>query len=109
MGRSVASWGPWLDTLYLYRRIYPQLESHKLGDLIVLFDLQTSLDEHAALYCPAKRRHYHCALYDTLASALLMRRLYEEPDLHSLSLHWLFLQSSSTEAGRDAIGQQDLF
>jgi len=26
-----------------------------------------------------------------------------------LSLHWLFLHSSSTDAGRDAIGQQDLF
>lgn len=109
VGRSIASWGPWLDTLYLYRRIYPQLDSHKLGDLILLFDLQTSLDKHAALYCPVKRRHYHCALYDTLASALLLRRLYDEPDLDSLSLHWLFLHSSSTDAGRDAIGQQDLF
>ena len=25
VGRSVASWGPWLDTLYLYRRIYHNL------------------------------------------------------------------------------------
>lgn len=109
VGQSVASWGPWLDTLYLYRRIYPQLESHKLGDLIQLFDLQASLDEQAALYCPEKRRHYHCALYDTLASALLLRRLYEEPDLKAMSLRWLFLQSASTDAGRDSMGQQDLF
>jgi DNA polymerase-3 subunit epsilon len=108
-GQAIASWGPWLDTLYLYRRIYPQLERHKLGDLIGLFQLQSSLDEQAALYCPEKRQHYHCALYDTLASALLLRRLYEEPEFKAMSLRWLFLQSASTDAGRDSMGQQDLF
>jgi len=108
-GQSTATWGPWLDTLYLYRRIYPQLESHKLGDLIEQFNLQADLDEQAKLYCPEKRQRYHCALYDTLASALLLRRLYEEPDLKAMSLRWLFLQSSSTDAARDSMGQQDLF
>lgn len=107
--QRTASWGPWLDTLYLYRRIYPQLESHKLGDLIGLFGLQASLDEQAQLYCPQKRQRYHCALYDTLASALLLRRLYDEPALQALSLRWLFLQSSSTDAARDSMGQQTLF
>ena len=108
-GQRTASWGPWLDTLYLYRRIYPQLESHKLGDLIGLFGLQASLDEQAQLYCPQKRQRYHCALYDTLASALLLRRLYQEPALQALSLRWLFLQSSTTDAARDSMGQQSLF
>ncbi len=108
-GQTTATWGPWLDTLYLYRRIYPQLQSHKLADLIGQFDLQASMDEQAKLYCPEKRQRYHCALYDTLASALLLRRLYEEPELQSLSLRWLFLQSSSTDAARDSMGQQDLF
>jgi DNA polymerase-3 subunit epsilon len=107
--QTTATWGPWLDTLYLYRRIYPQLVSHKLGDLIALFDLQAALDEQAKLYCPVKRQRYHCALYDTLASALLLRRLYEEPDLKAMTLRWLFLQSSSTDAARDSMGQQDLF
>lgn len=108
-GAPIASWGPWLDTLYLYRRIYPQLDSHKLGDLIGRFDLQGALDAHAQLYCPQKRQRYHCALYDALASALLLRRLYAEPELQGLSLRWLLLQSASTDAGRDSIGQQTLF
>jgi hypothetical protein len=85
------------------------LQSHKLRDLIVLFDLQALLDEQAALYCPEKRRRYHCALYDTLASALLLSRLYDDPDLQSMSLRWLFLQSASTDAARESMGQQDLF
>jgi DNA polymerase-3 subunit epsilon len=107
--RPIASWGPWLDTLYLYRRIYPQLESHKLEDLIGLFQLEVDLEAQAKLYCSAKRRRYHCALYDALASALLLLRLYEEPELKSMSLRWLLLNSASSEASRTSLGQQDLF
>lgn len=108
-GQVTASWGPWLDTLYLYRRIYPQLDSHKLADLVEQFDLQAPLDAQAKLYCPKKRQRYHCALYDTLASALLLLRLYDEPELESMSLLWLLQQSASTEATRDEMGQQSLF
>ncbi len=102
-----ADWGPWLDTLHLYRRIYPGLESYKLQELVVTFDLQTKLDEHAATLCPAKRRRYHCALYDALASALLYGRLFEESELESASLRWLIMQSASSEGARQSIGQQE--
>lgn len=108
-GQTTASWGPWVDTLQLYRRIYPQLESYKLGDLVLLFGMEASLNEQATLYCPDKRGRYHCALYDALASALLLRRLYDEPDLGDISLRWLIVNSASSNALRDALGQQDLF
>lgn len=107
-GRGTATWGPWLDTLHLYRRVYPQLEGHKLQALVALFDLQSALDAQAATVCPAERRHYHCALYDALASALLLRRLADEPALQDASLRWLFLQSAPSAAARDAMGQQEL-
>ncbi len=108
-GSSIASWGPWLDTLYVYRRLYPQLASHKLSDLIDQFDLKDTLKQWARLYCPVQRQHFHCALYDALAAALLLRRLYQEPELQAISLRWLFIQSASTEAARESIGQQNLF
>ena len=108
-GLTIASWGPWLDTLYLYRSVYPQLESHKLQDLVVLFELQAELDELAHTLAPQERRHYHCALYDALASALLLRRLTEEPDLEAASLRWLLQQSAASARVRDAMGQQKLF
>lgn len=107
-GTSTATWGPWLDTLHLYRRIYPQLESHKLEGLVVLFDLQAKLDARGATLCPPERRHYHCALYDALASALLLCRLADEPTLGDASLRWLFLQSAASDAAREAMGQQEL-
>lgn len=105
---QLASWGPWLDTLYLYRRIYPQLQSHKLQQLIECFDLGPELNQLAHLYCPPLRLRYHCALYDALASALLLRRLYTEPSLAEMSLRWLILNSAASQQRRDAMGQMDL-
>jgi DNA polymerase-3 subunit epsilon len=75
--------------------------------LIEIFDIQATLDAQAATICPVERRYYHCALYDALASALLLNRLTEEPTLEDASLRWLFLQSAASAAARDAMGQQD--
>ncbi|MEE2988153.1 MAG: 3'-5' exonuclease [Verrucomicrobiota bacterium] len=107
-GQVTATWGPWLDTLHIYRRVYPQLENHKLQALIEIFDLQAALDAQAATICPTERRRYHCALYDALASALLLRRLADEPTLKGASMHWLFMQSAASVAARNAMGQQEL-
>jgi DNA polymerase-3 subunit epsilon len=107
LGQYTATWGPWLDTLYIYRRVYPQLESHKLDKLVELFNLQPELDSQAKTLCPLDRQHYHCALYDALASALLLCRLANEPVLKDASLRWLFLQSAASNAARNAMGQQE--
>jgi DNA polymerase-3 subunit epsilon len=89
--------------------MYPQLKCHQLKALIDLFALQAALDARAAIACPPDRRHYHCALYDALASALLLRRLAEEPALNEASLHWLFQHSAASNAARDSMGQRELF
>jgi len=107
-GVEAADWGPWLDTLRLYRRIYPGMESYGLQALVVAFDLQEELDRQARLFCPARRQHYHCALYDAMASALLLARLFAEPELESASLRWLILQSAPSDSERESMGQQEL-
>lgn len=108
-GRRNPTWGPWMDTLYLYRRIYPNVASYKLADLIALFQLQARLDHIAGIHCPKGRQVYHSALYDALASALLLLRLHEEPELQAMSLRWLMLQSAPSTAARESMGQQNLF
>ena len=107
-GLQTATWGPWLDTLHLYRRVYPHLDSYKLEDLVRLFDLQTLLDKHAATMCPIDRSNYHCALYDALGSAMLLDRLRREPSLQFASLNWFFKQSAASDNVYDAMGQQEL-
>ena len=106
---KAADWGPWLDTLQLFRRIYPGLETYGLEALLQEFGLQERLDQLAQLHCPADRRRYHCALYDAIASALLMIQLVSEPELVDASLRWLILQSASSELERQSMGQQEFF
>lgn len=79
---AVADWGPWLDTHALYHYYYREgLDNYKLGTLIAAFHLGDKLEELAARHCPQKRRKPHCALYDALASALLLIRLMQETPL----------------------------
>lgn len=106
-GSAGLFWGPWLDTLPIYRRVYPGLESYSLQMLVGLFGLQPDLDRLADLDCPAGRRQYHSALYDALGSALLLARLFGEPGLEGVSLHWLLRQSQKSEGAFDAAGQQE--
>ncbi|MEO0453127.1 MAG: 3'-5' exonuclease [Verrucomicrobiota bacterium] len=63
------SFGPWLDTVSLSRRCYPDAKSHRLGDLIQAM----SLEEEMASECPEWK--WHDALYDSIASLSLLRYL----------------------------------
>lgn len=95
-GATVVDWGPWIDTCVLYQSVYPGLDSYKLQDLVRLFELAGKLDDLAENYCPAGRRRWHCALYDALASALLLQRLGALPEMRPMSLQWLVAQSASS-------------
>ncbi|MCC5839303.1 MAG: 3'-5' exonuclease [Opitutales bacterium] len=97
-GGETAEWGPWIDTLRLYQRLYPDLPGHALGGLIDAFGLRAELEELALLHCPPARRKAHCALYDALASALLLSRLQKEPPVADRSLAHLLELSGETLA-----------
>ncbi|MBT5901389.1 MAG: 3'-5' exonuclease [Opitutaceae bacterium] len=106
---STNEWGPWVDTGRLYPQFYPSVESGKLGDLVQAFDLQSELDRVADLHCPADRCHYHAALYDALAGALLLVRLRQEAELANQSLAWLLRMSTLDATKRESMTQGDLF
>ena len=67
--------GPWLDTLKLTRKVYPQAESHKLGRLCDELDLTPSLHDLIP------DRGWHDALFDAAASLLILLHIIEELDL----------------------------
>lgn len=106
---QVTDWGPWVDTGRLYPQLYPTTGSAKLGELVATFRLQGELDAKAMELCPADRRHYHAALYDALAGALLLMRLASEPQVAGQSLRWLLTMSTLDGARRNALTQGDLF
>jgi len=100
----VHEWGPWIDTLSIYRALYGGLASYGLQELVQAFNLEDPLTGLADAYCPERRRKPHCALYDALASALLLLRLEDEADLQGrISTAWLLRLS------RQVSGQQELF
>ena len=111
-GASTPEWGPWIDT----GRLYPQARGMrgaggvvKLGELVAAEALQERLDELAVELCPAGRRHYHAALYDALAGALLLARLAEIPGWGDKSLRWLIEHSTLNPARREGLRQSELF
>ncbi len=97
-------WGPWIDTLSIYKALYPGLPSYSLGELVQQFGILDRLQELAETYCPEKRSKAHCALYDALASALLLIQLEENDELQDrMSLGWLLQLSDGNTS------QQELF
>jgi DNA polymerase III alpha subunit (gram-positive type) len=105
----VAQWGPWIDSLALYRRIYPQLTGYGLDALVKQFRLEDALSKIADEHCPANRRDYHRALYDALASALLLQALIQLPDYHNATIaDWIGWSRSSANSAGDAQMALDL-
>lgn len=93
-GQMIADWGLWIDTCLLYAKLFPQLKSHKLVDLINLFELTSELERIAIIYCPKQRVKFHCALYDALASMLLVCHISRLPGFENITLEWLLSHSS---------------
>lgn len=67
--------GPWVDTLKLARAVWPDLPSFSLGDVVRSRGLEDELRE----ICPETR--WHDALFDAVASLVLLRRVIAEADL----------------------------
>lgn len=69
--------GPWIDTLLLARAAWPELPSHALGDLCQHLGLTESIDQ----LCPDRR--WHDALYDAIASLVILEHIIDRFDLAS--------------------------
>lgn len=108
-GIQTAEWGPWIDSCRLARLWIPTLGDYKLASLIKLFKLQGQLDVLAERYCPLQRRKYHSALYDALASALILRTLCAGEGRSQLTVSQLVQDSLSLPAREDSMqGEFDL-
>lgn len=108
-GKATAEWGPWIDTGRLCPQFLPGAGEAKLEQLVRANGLQADLDTLAAQHCSADRQHYHAALYDALAGALLLLALLKRPEFAAATIPWL-LQMSTLDGGkRGALQQGSLF
>jgi DNA polymerase-3 subunit epsilon len=107
---AVNDWGPWIDTCRLASVLCPRLADYKLASLIDWFRLGKKLEQAASACCPVKRKHYHCALYDALAAALLLRHLCAQPGKTGVTLETLVLESMGGERHAERMqGRLDLW
>lgn len=97
----VAEWAPWIDTCRLARAWAPSLGDFRLGQLVTDLRLGARLDTLAAQHCPPKRRRFHCALYDALAAALVLRALCGLEGRSQATLAQLVRSSVSAPAAND--------
>lgn len=100
-GIAQAEWGPWVDTLRLARAWAPSLGDFRLAELIRTLRLAERLDALAVRHCPAGRRRFHCAGYDALAAALLLRHLGGLEGRSALPLGRLLADSLGGAAAAD--------
>ena len=77
--------GPWIDTLSLYRRAAPNLESHALSSLSAAFGIESDCFQLKPNFT------YHDALSDALATLLLLRHYIAERDLWNAPLSTITL------------------
>ncbi|MDR0727388.1 MAG: hypothetical protein LBF26_00615 [Puniceicoccales bacterium] len=69
------TWGPCIDTFVLCRRYFPQLKTHTLRDAVESFALADELQTLVRKMCPPGRRTFHCALFDAIGCALVLRHI----------------------------------
>jgi len=74
----VASWGPWIDSCALARKLAPGLSRYKLQVVVEELGLANELNALALDKCPEGRQMYHAALYDAIASALILKKFIED-------------------------------
>lgn len=75
--------GPWIDTLEITRFAYPELESHSLEDLVRHFAFEERLTDLTP------HREAHDALYDAVASALLLEHFLQLPGWEEITIETL--------------------
>ena len=78
---SLRKWGPWLDTVTIYQKLYPNLINYDLKTLVNHFLDQKLLNDLCFKFCKPEKQKYHNALFDALCSYLLVERLAKVIDL----------------------------
>ncbi len=80
---NLKQWGPWLDTVKIYQKLYPNLSTYDLKFLVAQFLDKNVIDILSSNYCKEDKRKYHNALFDALCSFMLVKRLCDLIDLQN--------------------------
>jgi DNA polymerase III alpha subunit (gram-positive type) len=74
-------WGPWIDTLKIYKALYPNLKNYTLSYLKSIFSLEGNVQELSRRLCKRTAVKQHESMYDCIVTYLLLHRLKKQIDL----------------------------
>lgn len=74
-------WGPWLDSLKVYKKLYPNLTDYNLKNLSDTFLTKKDIAALSKLYCKRSKKAYHQSTFDALVTFKLIERLKEKVNL----------------------------
>lgn len=107
LGASTSSWGPWVDT-YALSKACLSLESYQLSWIIRALGLESALAQKVLEFCPRRRRHWHNALHDALAAALLLLYMIDRCFGPGLSLKDLVFHSTLSQKNKQKQQQTEI-
>ena len=74
-------WGPWLDSLKVYKKLYPNLTDYNLRNLCDIFLTKEEIAVLTKAYCKRSKKAYHQSTFDCLVTFKLIERLKDKVDL----------------------------
>ncbi|MEC8243830.1 MAG: hypothetical protein VX038_03205 [Verrucomicrobiota bacterium] len=78
----------WVDTLDVYRKLYPNLEKYDLKSLVRTFISDSALKKMVDERCSHHKKNYHNSLFDAICVYLLVKRIVKTINLnHFLNYH----------------------
>ena len=75
------TWGPWVDSLKVYKKLYPNLIDYNLKDLCEIFLTKEEISTLSKEYCKRSKIAYHQSTFDALVTFMLLERLKDKIDL----------------------------
>ena len=75
-------WGPWLDSLALYKKLYSNLNNYSLKNLGKIFLESCEINQLAENMCIRTGRTFHQSMFDCIVTFLLINRLKNIIDLN---------------------------
>jgi len=75
------TWGPWIDTLEIYKCLYPNLSEYSLNKLSANFLSKEEINSLSEAYCKRTKTTFHQSLFDCLVTFKLFERLKNKVDL----------------------------
>jgi DNA polymerase III alpha subunit (gram-positive type) len=75
-------WGPWIDTLVLYNRLYTNIGDYSLKNLGKIFLDSKEVSQLADKLCLRTSPIFHQSMFDCVVTFLLINRLRDQIDLN---------------------------